>query len=42
MERARAVVVGRNYRLKPDLIRGLRSRYPRRLASGGVTLYLAG
>jgi 4-amino-4-deoxy-L-arabinose transferase-like glycosyltransferase len=41
-KRIRAVVVGRNYRLKPDLIRALRSRYGRRLANGGVTLYLAG
>jgi len=39
--RIRAVVVGRNYRLKPDLIAAIRSRYPERRASGGVTLYLA-
>ena len=40
-EHVRAVVVGRNYRLKPDLIAALRARYPRRLANRGVTLYLA-
>lgn len=40
-KRIRAVVVGRNYRLKPDLINALRSRYPRRLSNAGVTLYLA-
>ena len=39
-ERIRAVVVGRNYRLKPDLIAELRARYPRRLRNGDVTLYL--
>jgi hypothetical protein len=40
-EHIRAVLVGRNYRLKPDLIAALGARYPRRLANGGVTLYLA-
>jgi hypothetical protein len=39
--RIRAVVVGRVYRLKPDLIAALRQRYPRRLARDGITLYLA-
>jgi hypothetical protein len=34
------VLVGRNYRLKPDLIAALRARYPRRLANDDVTLYL--
>jgi 4-amino-4-deoxy-L-arabinose transferase-like glycosyltransferase len=38
--RIRAVLVGRNYRLKPDLISALRSRYPRRLSRDGITLYL--
>ena len=36
----RAVLVGRNYRLKPDLIEALTARYPRRLSNQGVTLYL--
>lgn len=40
-KRVRAVVVGRLYREKPDLLAALRDRYPTRLASGGVTLYLA-
>ena len=40
-ERIRAVVVGRIYLLKPDLITALRDRYPRRLAKEGITLYLA-
>jgi hypothetical protein len=36
----RAVLVGRNYRLKPDLITALRGRYPQELSRDGVTLYL--
>ena len=40
--RVRAVLVGRNYRLKLGLIAALRTRYPRRLANDGVTLYLTG
>jgi hypothetical protein len=39
-KRVRAVVVGRLYRQKPDLLAALRARYPTRLASDGVTLYL--
>jgi 4-amino-4-deoxy-L-arabinose transferase-like glycosyltransferase len=39
--RVRAVLVGRNYRLKPDLIAALRARYPRHLENDGVTFYLA-
>ena len=40
-ERIRAVVVGRNYRKKPDLIAALRARYPRLASADGVTLFLA-
>jgi 4-amino-4-deoxy-L-arabinose transferase-like glycosyltransferase len=40
-EQVRAVLVGRNYRLKPGLIAALGARYPRRLSNGVVTLYLA-
>jgi 4-amino-4-deoxy-L-arabinose transferase-like glycosyltransferase len=37
---ARVVVVGRNFRSKPAIIRGLEQRYPRRLRHGTVTIYL--
>jgi 4-amino-4-deoxy-L-arabinose transferase-like glycosyltransferase len=37
----RAVLVGRNYRLKPDLISALRNRYPQELSRDEITLYLA-
>jgi hypothetical protein len=40
-DHVRAVLVGRNYRLKPDLLEALTARYPRRLSNQGVTLYLA-
>ena len=39
-ERIRAVLVGRSYRQKPDLIAELARRYPRRLRNRGMTLYL--
>jgi hypothetical protein len=39
-ERVRAVLVGRNYRAKPDLIGVLSRRYPRRLRKACITLYL--
>jgi hypothetical protein len=41
-EDIRAVVVGRTYEEKADLIAALRARYPRRVSNGGLTLYLAG
>jgi hypothetical protein len=41
-EHIRAVLVDRNYRLKPDLISALRERYPHRLRNDGASLYLAG
>ncbi len=37
---ARVVVVGRNFRSKPAIIRGLEQRYPRKLRHGEVTVYL--
>jgi 4-amino-4-deoxy-L-arabinose transferase-like glycosyltransferase len=37
---ARVVVVGRNFRSKPAIIRGLEQRYPRRLRHGEVTVYV--
>lgn len=37
---ARVVVVGRNFRSKPAIIRGLEQRYPRTLRHGEVTVYL--
>jgi len=38
--RIRAVLVGRNYRKKPDLIAALNQRFPTRLRAGDITLYL--
>ncbi|MFL5955244.1 MAG: glycosyltransferase family 39 protein [Gaiellaceae bacterium] len=35
-----AVVVARNFRSKPAIIRGIAARYPRKLAHGDVTIYL--
>ncbi len=40
-DRVRAVVVGRNYRKKPELIAALAERYPVQLRRDGITLYLA-
>ena len=37
---ARVVVVGRNFRSKPAIIRGLEQRYPQKLRHGEVTVYL--
>jgi 4-amino-4-deoxy-L-arabinose transferase-like glycosyltransferase len=34
------VVVGRNFRSKPAIVRGIAERYPRRLTRGEVTIYL--
>jgi 4-amino-4-deoxy-L-arabinose transferase-like glycosyltransferase len=39
---ARAVAVGRLFRDYPQIVRGLRARYPRRETRGSVTLYLRG
>jgi 4-amino-4-deoxy-L-arabinose transferase-like glycosyltransferase len=39
-ERVLAVLVGRNYQSKPDLLAELARRYPRRLRNGYMTLYL--
>jgi hypothetical protein len=39
-KRIRAVLVGRNFRRKPDLVAELARRYPRRLRNGEITLYL--
>lgn len=39
-EQIRAVLVGRNYQSKPDLVAAIRARYPTRLARDDVTLYL--
>jgi 4-amino-4-deoxy-L-arabinose transferase-like glycosyltransferase len=38
----RAVFAGRAFADEPDLVAGLRSRFPRRLRHGEVTLYLSG
>jgi hypothetical protein len=40
--RARAAVVGRLFLDHPQIVRGLRARYPRRETRGSVTLYLRG
>jgi 4-amino-4-deoxy-L-arabinose transferase-like glycosyltransferase len=37
---APVVVVGRNFLSKPAIVRGIASRYPRRLRNGDVTVYL--
>jgi 4-amino-4-deoxy-L-arabinose transferase-like glycosyltransferase len=37
---ARVVVVGRNFRSKPEIIRGLEQGYPRVLRHGEVTIYV--
>jgi hypothetical protein len=37
--RIRAVLVGRNYRKKPDLLAALRQRFPTQLRSADITLY---
>jgi hypothetical protein len=37
---AAAVVVARNFRSKPAIVRGISARYPRKLERGGVTIYL--
>ena len=34
------VVVGRNFRSKPQIVRGIAQRYPRKLKDGDVTIYL--
>jgi len=34
------VVVGRNFRSKPQIVRGIAQRYPRKLRDGDVTIYL--
>jgi len=34
------VVVGRNFRSQPAIVRGIAQRYPRRLRNGDVTIYL--
>lgn len=34
------VVVGRNFRSQPEIVRGIAQRYPRKLRNGEVTIYL--
>jgi hypothetical protein len=37
---AAAVVVARNFKTKPAIVRGIAQRYPRTLRRGDVTIYL--